>query len=200
MRNWVPVVLASLLFCGGIVSVAAAQQMPGIGVALIDIGYIYKHHEGFKAQVAELEKAVNLADIDFKSRGERLRQQAAQLKELPPGSPDYKALETALFKEQQELNTQLTLQRKQFADREAAIYYSVYKEIQDELAFFCQRNRVALVFRFNGEPLDTSNSATVLQQINRDVVYYDKPLDITPIILDQLNRKRAAAINRPLPR
>jgi Skp family chaperone for outer membrane proteins len=200
MRNWVPIVLASLVAWGGIVSAAAAQQMPAVGVALIDIGYIYKHHEGFKAQVAELEKAVNLADIDFKSRAERLKQQAGQLREMAPGSPEHKSLETALFREQQELNTQLTLQRKQFADREAAIYYSVYKEIQDEVAFFCQRNRIALVFRFNGEPLDTSNSATVLQQINRDVVYYDKPLDITPIILDQLNRKRAAAIKGPIPR
>jgi hypothetical protein len=79
------------------------------------------------------------------------------------------------------------LKRKEFLEQEARVYYRVYREIEQSVGLFAQRNRIGLVLRFNGDEMKEDDRASVLQGVNRAVVYQQN-LDVTEFILGDLNR------------
>ncbi len=187
------VLIAATLSFGLLAPAAQAQQPAPGGVALVDLAYIFKNHLGLKAMKADLQTAMQAAEVEYKSRGQQFQAQTERLKELQQGTPEYKTLETALIKEQASLNSQLSLKRKQFIEEEARMMYDVYREILEEVSAFSQRNQINLVLQFNGEPLTSQEPQQVLDHINNPVVYHTTSVDITPVILQQLNRRNAAA-------
>jgi hypothetical protein len=98
-------------------------------------------------------------------------------------------MEEDIAKRQGDLAVRINLQKKEFMLREAKIYHTVYKEIQQETEYYCAQNGVDLVFRFNGDPVDVEKPDSVLAFINRPVVTYAKDRDITPIVLDRLIKR-----------
>jgi hypothetical protein len=64
--------------------------------------------------------------------------------------------------------------------------HGIYREIEDSVAMFAQRNRIGLVLRYTGDEMKPDDRASVLQGVNKPVVYQDR-LDITQHILNQLN-------------
>jgi hypothetical protein len=86
------------------------------------------------------------------------------------------------------MNVRIQLQRKEFLVREAKIYNQVYQEIAKEVEMFAAANGISAVLRVNGDQVDPNDPQAVLQNINRQVVYFSRNLDITGVILDRLNR------------
>jgi Skp family chaperone for outer membrane proteins len=180
-------VLAAALIGTAFVQQAQAQRPAAPEVALIDLNYVFKNHAGFKAAKSELQAAVDMAQLDIKTRQEKLKQMQARLQEYQPGSPDFKTLETQLTKELADLNLSVQLERKRFIEREAQMAYDLYKQVLDEVTLYCRQNGIRLVLRFNGEPLDMNKPEHVAEQLNRNVVYHESTIDITPVILQRLN-------------
>lgn len=54
-------------------------------------------------------------------------------------------------------------------------------------ATYAEKHGIELVLRFNGEPIERNNLQTVMQQLNRQVVFNNKGIDITDEILRQVN-------------
>ncbi|MCH5376400.1 MAG: hypothetical protein JJ992_20725, partial [Planctomycetes bacterium] len=77
--------------------------------------------------------------------------------------------------------------QKEFMEREAQVYFNAYREVEAIVGDFAKRNRIGLVLRYNGEEMDPSQRDSIMQGINRIVIYQDR-LNITEMILDQLNR------------
>ena len=70
------------------------------------------------------------------------------------------------------------------------IYYNVYNEVLNEVALFAEQHGIGLVLRFNSEPIDANDRASVLEGVNRHIVF-QKNSNITPNIIDRLNRRAA---------
>lgn len=192
-----PSMLAAMVLCASSASLAQAQQRGAAPeVALIDLNYIFKNHTGFKAQKAELQSAVDMTQIDIRSRQERVKQMQVKLQEYAQGSPDFKTVETAITKEIADLNLSVQLERKRFIEREAEMAYNLYKQVLGEVTYYSRQTGIRLVLRFNGEPLDMNKPEHVIEQINRDVVYHEGTIDITPVILQRLNSQVPASANR----
>ena len=189
MKRSLTFMLAAAIVGSAIVQQAQAQtQRPAAPeVALIDLNYVFKNHAGFKAAKTELQAAVDMAQLDIKTRQEKLKQMQARLQEYQPGSPDFKTLETQLTKELADLNLSVQLERKRFIEREAQMAYDLYKQVLDEVTRYCRQHGIRLVLRFNGEPLDMNKPEHVAEQLNRNVVYHESTIDITPVILQRLN-------------
>ena len=111
------------------------------------------------------------------------------MKELrnKPGSLEYKQKEEELARMQSDLQVQVGLKRKEFLEQEARVYFHVYRDIEQVVAQFAQRYRIDLVLRFNGDPMKEDDRASVLQGVNRAIVYQNGR-DITQSILAELNR------------
>jgi Skp family chaperone for outer membrane proteins len=188
----VAVFAATIALTGLTARTAVSQQPvmrgPGVqSVALVDVNYIFKKHGRFKAQMEQMRADVERSQAEWKRQMEAINKQADRLQEFRPGTPDYKAMEEDIVNQKAKLQGQVALQKKEFLQREAKIYYNTYSEIMQEVRYHCQQNGLGLILSFNGDKINPENPEDVLRGINNKVVYYDDGLDITPIILKRLN-------------
>ncbi len=180
---------------------AAQQNVPPIapgtrlgvdGLAVVDVAYIFKNHARFKQQMEAMKAKVDAAEQELKRDQEDYKRLADQLKNYQPGSPDYKKTEDDMLKKQGDLNLKVSLQKKDFMEQEGRIYFNVSREIDDAVKQIATKNNIGLVLRFNGDPVDPVDRNDILRGINKPIVYYDPRMDITPYVLQDLNRSAAA--------
>lgn len=186
-------ILAVLLSLGYGASLAMAQgpaapSTTGPRMALLDVSKIFKNHQRFKGMMEDMKADVERAEAQVKTGRETIIKMAERLREFRKGTPDYKQMEETLAKRQAELAVQVQLQKTDFLQREAKIYHAVYQEIWQATDYFCKQNRIDMVLRFNGAQVDVESPESVLTHINKPVVWYDRGLDITDAILQDLNR------------
>ena len=170
----------------------AASASPATHVAVIDVGYIFKNHARFKAAMDKMKDEVMAAENSLKAERDRVNQMMEQLKGFNVGTPEYRKLEGEVAKAQDDFNVNAQLQKKDFMDREAQVYLQVYSEIERAVGQFARENKIAVVHRFDGEPIDSSDRNRILGGITKPIVYYDPQIDITPDILRMLNGNAVA--------
>ena len=167
----------------------AGSRRPGRSVALLDVSRIFKNHARFKGMMEDMKADVEARRGPGQGRARRPSASSPKaLQQFRKGTPDYKQMEEELAKRQADLAVQVQLQKNEFLQREAKIYHNVYQEIWQATDYFCKQNGIDMVLRFNGEPVDVERPDSVLTFINKPVVWYDRGLDITTAILQELNR------------
>jgi Skp family chaperone for outer membrane proteins len=171
----------------------AAARPPATHQAVIDIGYIFKNHAQFKSKMDKMRDEVMAAENGLKAERDRINGLGEQLKGFNPGTPEFKKLEAEVAKAQGEFNVEAQLQKKDFMDREAAIYHEVFGQIEQAVAQFSQEHGIAVVHRFDGDPVDSGDRNQVLRGITKPLVYYDRSIDITPDVLRLLNAGAVAS-------
>ena len=166
---------------------AARPVGPTSHVAVIDVGYIFKNHTRFKAAMDKMKDEVLAAENALKAERDRINGLMEQLKGFNVGTPEYRKLEGEVAKAQGDFSVNAQLQKKDFMDREAKVYLQVYTEIERAVSQFARDNGIAVVHRFDGDPIDSGDRARILGSITKPIVYYDPQHDITPDILRMLN-------------
>jgi Skp family chaperone for outer membrane proteins len=193
-RPWAIPAAVVLLGCLGYASWTSAQApvaAPSAGgrMALLDVSRIFKNHQRFKSMLDQLKADADQAEAKVKSEREAMGQLVERMQEYRKGTPEYKQMEEELAKRQADLTVGVNLQKNDFMQREAKIYHSVYQEIWEATDYFCKQHQIDMVLRFNGEPVDVERPDSVLAHINKPVVWYDQGLDITDLILKDLNKR-----------
>jgi Skp family chaperone for outer membrane proteins len=208
--------LAFAAFVAAIVASAAHAQVPGqpavrpvtpppsgpppTHVAVIDVGYIFKNHSAFKAAMDKMKDEVLAAENSLKAERDRINGLMEQLKGFNVGTPEYRKLEGEVAKAQGDFQVTAQLQKKDFMDREAQVYLQVYGQIERAVAQFARENGIAVVHRFDGDPVDNSDRNRILGNITKPIVYSDPQIDITPDILRMLNGTPVAGQPQQPPR
>lgn len=170
---------------------AIAQQRSASQVAIIDLAYIFNNHTRFKMMSDELRRDVEAAEAELKNNKAALQKMAENLEQYNKSAPEYRQTEEDITKRSADLQVQVQLQKKDFFEREARIYYTVYQEIMEQVKYHADKHGIVLVMRFNGDPLDENDPQGIQKELNKSVLYYNKMIDITPIILDAVNPPRA---------
>jgi len=175
-----------------------STKRAGIGIALIDIDYILKNHDGFKARMEHLLTNAKSKDDLLKSRAQELQKFAEGLKRFKVGSADYRTTEAEITRRKARFDADVALARKEEVANRAKVYYTVYREIQEELKFFSSKTGTRLVMQFSREEADPNDPQSVLNQLRNQVVLHSKSLDITDMILKTLNdRSRTSTASVP---
>jgi Skp family chaperone for outer membrane proteins len=165
----------------------ARAATPASHVAVIDVGYIFKNHTRFKGAMDKMKDEVLAAENVLKAERDRINGLMEQLKGFNVGTPEYKKLEAEVAKAQGDFSVNAQLQKKDFMDREAKVYFQVYSEVERAVSQFARDNGIAVVHRFDGDPVDSSDRNRILGSITKPIVYYDPQIDITPDVLRMLN-------------
>jgi len=187
-RHWaIGAVVVALLGCGVSSSVAQAPARAPT-VALLDVSYVFKNHARFKGMMEEMKADVERAEAQVKQERDTINKLAERLQEFRKGTPDYKQMEEELAKRQADLAVRVNLQKNEFLQREAKIYHHVYQELAQVTDYYAKQHGIDMVLRFNGDPVDVDRPDSVLTFINTPVVWYQKQMDITPMVLQELNR------------
>jgi Skp family chaperone for outer membrane proteins len=160
----------------------------GTNVAVIDIAFVFKNHDRFNAAMADIKKDIDLFEAQVRAEQQKLKARAEELQTYTPGSNEFRTKEAELARVNSELQIQIGQKRREFLEREAAVYFEIYEEIEGSVANFAQRARIGLVLRFSRDEMKKEDRASVLQGVNRAVVFH-QGLEITIPILEDLNRR-----------
>ena len=186
------VLVAAVLSLGYLSSLAVAQTpgrpVAGPTIALLDVSYIFKNHTRFKGMMEDMKGDVERAEAHVKAERDAINKLAEQLPQFNKGTRDYQQMEEELANRQAKLAVQVQMQKNEFLQREATIYHNVYQEILQATDYYAKQNSIDMVLRFNGDPVDVQRPDSVLAFINKPVVWYQKNMDITPAVLQELNR------------
>ena len=192
MKSQLLTALAAGLVAVSSAAAAAPAEKPQPGhrnVAVIDINEIFNNHRRFKVMAADMKGDVARAAQRVKAEQEEIKEMAAGLKDLLAGTRDYLDLQEKIKKRAEDLKTRVQLQRAEFLQREAGAYSAIYKEIVREVADYAAANGIELVLRVNTTRPDPKTPQQVIQDINRQVVWFAEGRDITQAIVDRLNKK-----------
>lgn len=179
--------LVAVLFSLGFVTQSTYGQTPGTRVAVIDIAYILKTYEPFKAQRDQSKKDRDDLRRWAATETEKIRAEMSKLQQYKTGSPEYKQTEERIAEMQLRLRLDGAKREKALIEKDTQAYYATYKQIERVVADFAFRNQIGLVLRFNREDIDPTNNDSIMRGINRLVIFQNR-LDITDIVLENLPR------------
>jgi len=165
----------------------AGANAAKFGIAVVDISYIFKKHERFRATMESMKKEMENIEAELKADREKIAQSEAQRNAFTVGSAEHKRADEEVARMMAEFNLKMGRLRKDFLEREAKVYYQTYVEVVEAVNYYAQRQNIGLVLRFNGEPVDPNQREGVLREINKTVVVQNQ-IDITPDVLALLNR------------
>jgi Skp family chaperone for outer membrane proteins len=178
--------VVAILFSLGLAAPQASAQT-GTNVAVIDIPYIFKNFTRFKQSIDDIKKDIDDYKTYVNDQQKRLREEASKLELYRPGTKEYKDVEETIARTKLEIQLESAKRQKEFMEREAQVYFNAYREVESAVSNFAKRNRIGLVLRYSGEEMDPSQRDSIMQGVNRMVVYQDR-LNITEMILEALNR------------
>ena len=184
-------VAVSFLFVAPTALLAQNAAQPGTRIAVVDISYIFKNHPGFKSKMEQMKTEVQAFEETLRGRGEQIKTISEEMKAFKASSPEYKAKEAQILKIQADGQAAAALKKKHFLEEESQIYYSTYNEVVSIIREFSLKHGIGLVVRFNSEDINQEKRESVLEGINRAVVFQHR-LNITTLILDSINRSAVA--------
>jgi len=169
------------------------------GIAVVDINYIFEKYSRFQQEFERWKREMEGTGASLKKEEDVIVRQMESMKTLKPGTKEFKNLEEEITRKKSDLQINASLKDKEFKEKAAKLQLAAYQEITEAVKNYADRNNISLVLQFNGAPVDQSNPRAVQADIQKLIVYQNG-IDITPIILDDLNRRAAATANRPAAR
>lgn len=166
---------------------AAAPQQATTQIVVIDIAKIFKGHHRFNQMMADIKKDIEDFDAYVKNETNKLKGMGEALQSYRAGSLEYKQKEEEAARLTSDLQVKVGLKKKELLESEARVYFTVYRQLEQKVAVFAQRNRITMVLRFNSDEMKEDDRNSVLQGVNRAVVYYHPNLDVTNLVLLELN-------------
>ena len=176
----------------GAIAPSAAAPAPsgsaaaGTSVAVIDVAYIFKNHARFNAEMKQMQNDIAAFDGVMQEKNKQLQKKAEEMQSFAPTSPQFKKADEDLAHLKSNFQIEIQAKKREFLEQEAKVYYNIYREVEESVAQFAQRNGIRLVLRFTGDEMKADDRASVLQGVNKPVVYQSQ-LDITLAILNTLN-------------
>ncbi len=168
--------------------VSGSAQEAGHRIAVVDVAYIFKNHEGIKGQVSKVENDLKAYDQQLTGKREELKQAIEQLKTFKVGTPKYTEMEEQVASMESKLRLDMNRKRKELADAEALIYYQNYQLIANGVKFLAQHYKINLVLRYNSEEMDLDKGDSVIRGVMRNIVYHDEALDMTKGVMQYLDK------------
>ena len=173
----------------------AGVNAPKVGIAVVDINYIFKNNEKFRAAMDGMKQEFQTVDAELKAEQQKIVQAEQQKQTFNPGSNEFKQLDDRIVTMKADLQVKVTQKRKVLVEKEADIYYRTYQEVSQAITYYAQRQNIGIVLRFNGDEADPNNRESILRSINK-AVHYQNQIDITPDVLALLNRNSEGTAQR----
>ena len=174
MKTQVAAATAALVAGLALCAPATAQNPAGAnaakyGVAVVDINYIFKNHQGFRAAMDGMQEDFKAVEAEVQAKQQQIVAAQEQKKGYKPGSAEYKQLDEQIVRMNASLQVEVTQKRKDLVEREAKIYFDTFKEVERVIGYYAERQGIGIVLRFNGEEADPNNRESILRSINKAV-------------------------------
>ena len=186
--NGLKAIAAAIFTTSVLAPVSASADETGHRIAVVDVAYIFKNHEGIKGQVSKVENDLKAYDAQLKGKREEMKQAIEALKTFKVGTAKYSEMEEKVASMESQLRLEMNRKRKQLADAEAKIYFDNYQLIANGVKFLAQHYKINLVLRYNSEEMDLEKGDSVIRGVMRNIVYHDEALDMTKGVMQYLDQ------------
>lgn len=172
-----------------VASQPAGQPRMATPVVFLDMGRILEESSRIKAAKEALRADMKSADDGLIAEQESIRKLQEQLRQVNPGTMDYKQLEERIAKRISDLQVTAKLKRKEFGERQSQVLYGACKEIEQEVQSIAAERGILTVLRIASGDVPQENLEAVYAYAGRNVVYHHPSLDITNEVLARLERR-----------
>ena len=186
--NGLKAIAMAMLTVSVLAPVSATAEEAGHRIAVVDVAYIFKNHEGIKGQVSSVENDLKAYDQELKGKREELKQSIEQLKTFKVGTQKYTEMEEQVASMESKLRLDMNRKKKELADAEARIYFENYQLIANGVKFLAQHYKINLVLRYNSEDMDLEKGDSVIRGVMKNIVYHDESLDMTKGVMQYLDK------------
>lgn len=197
MKKTVSVV--ALACCIGLTAPAMGQTKPAaapagpVKIGLVDMTRVFNGYQKF----ADLRAALQADVKNTMGEGNQLKAQMEKIKEelklLKPGSEEYIKREQDFAQIGSDLNAKGQLAKVQLQRKEAEIFQTIYGEATSVIKLYAEHFKYSMVMRFNSAEIDPEKPNTIVNGLNKLVIYHRPQDDITDAVIDYLNRKYTPA-------
>lgn len=159
-------------------------------IALIDMAELFKKYQKFQDKREGLKGQIENKEKVLKATIKKMADIQEEMKTFSQGSDEFIAREKQLTKMKSEIESERQSAQRDFFRQESKVYKEVYDEVTAAVASYAKYYKYTLVLRFSRE--DTSGNEDpqkVMQDLQRQVVYYQKGDDITDKVLQYLNKQ-----------
>lgn len=167
--------------------VAAARPAAG-NIAVLDMTRVFKENVRFKALQEAMKADVQKIDASLKGENDTIRKMAEDLRDFKLGSPDYMNLDARITNRKAQLQANVQLRKKQLMLREADMFHSVYTEVSREVEAIANSRGLLMVVQYTKSKNDPNRPDSVMQDLNKQVVWHSKSIDITDEVIARVNR------------
>jgi outer membrane protein len=161
-------------------------------LGLIDMGFLFNEYQRFKDLRETLKSEIQKSDEQAKAMAEQIQALGKQLQSdsIKKGSPDYERIETSAVKMQTEFNVFRQKAQRDFIKKESEIYKTVYLEVSATVEQYAKFYKYTTILRFSRDKVDdTDDPRQLIQNMNNQIIFHDKSIDITDQVLRYLNDK-----------
>jgi len=161
----------------------AADKPHRVPVAVLDIARVFKQGRDFNAEMSRIKTEIEVFEREVDVR----KAEILKLVPMDAGSAPPSGADTAKATElRNKLEADIAAKRKGFLAEEALVYFKFYSQIEKTVADLAKARDIGTVVRVNGDAMDPTDRASVLQGVNRAVIYNAAP-DLTADLLRVLN-------------
>jgi Skp family chaperone for outer membrane proteins len=181
--------IAGMAISGGM-SRAISQDEPAskpCDIAVIDVSEVFERFTTFQKEMRSLKSDVESFELVLKQAQMEILQMKQRMEAAKQGSDERRSLEAELAKRNTDLRTEMEAKRAGFLGKEAASYAVHYHEMEKVVRDIAARRELRLVLRFSGQDFNDKDRNSVLQAVNRPVVFQDQ-LDITDEVIKSINK------------
>lgn len=171
-------------------TMTAAPNPRAGGIALVDVTYLFENCTEFQNKMASLKNEIE--GIDTRLKGEfdainALREELRAMTDVSPDSQMYREKENALAQRTTAFEMERNRLRRQLLIQEGRVYWQTFQMIQGHIQAYAKERGLLAVVRYDQRKVDENDPQTVLQTINRQIIYHEAQIEITSEILRRIN-------------
>lgn len=162
-------------------AVEPAASLPGT-VAVLDVTAVMNEMPELRETRAAIQADFQRAQAQFQKRQQELVQRRQELQEKSASDPSLREEMEKLGRELEQFQAEIQLQQRELLAREGKALMEAYARLNAAVGAYCKERGIALVLRGTARPANAANPQEVLAYVNREVVWSQDGLDITPAI------------------
>jgi hypothetical protein len=164
---------------------AELPQVPATTVATMDVGFIFKNHKAFTDQMKVLEQRAQAFQRNQAGTEAQLQLLKGRM-EQSADKAEKEKLEAEFARQGAEYQLFVRTNQRDLLEAEAKIYYETYLLLEAETKKYCRSRGIQVVLKAGREPIKADDRNSVMQGLNRPIVFSDAP-DITDDIVKVLD-------------
>lgn len=157
-------------------------------VGVIDLEYVFKNYEKFKQQSERVQEEFKQRRDELSVLDQQIKKLAEEQKQFKPASAEYQKRDNDITRMSADLRAQAEQAQKEFARKDAALLRRNYDDIQKMIELAAHQRHLTVVLQKQSPSSESDGSmGEIRRDLSRFVLYHEPKLDITELVLYNLN-------------